>query len=137
MGMIQTTLKTCTTCGETKPLDEFYAHPQMRERRLNSCKECRKAYSRAWHKAGGGKKSRYGITPEQYAELLAEQGNACAICTTEFLIDHGDRGPHIDHDHRSGQVRGLLCKGCNARLGWLERRQERILNYLGFLSTTY
>lgn len=59
---------------------------------------------------------KYGIGPEQYAELLAKQGGKCAICGT---TDPG-RGREylcVDHDHSSGTVRGLLCSPCNYALG--------------------
>lgn len=61
-------------------------------------------------------KKRYGLTREQYDALLHLQNGLCAICR---------RGPEgsgkqrltVDHDHRTGEVRGLLCNHCNAALG--------------------
>lgn len=55
----------------------------------------------------------YGITPEYYNEMIAAQGNACAICKEPF----GDSTPYVDHDHSSGWVRGLLCTNCNTVIG--------------------
>lgn len=53
---------------------------------------------------------RYGITLEQYNRLLIAQGGRCKICDkTEHL--------HVDHDHRTGKVRGLLCSNHNTGLG--------------------
>lgn len=59
---------------------------------------------------------RYGITSEQYAEMLAAQGGRCAICRTE---SPGGRKKmmSVDHCHSSNKVRGLLCTNCNAGLG--------------------
>jgi hypothetical protein len=55
-------------------------------------------------------KHRYGMTREQYDELLAKQGGACAICrATEDLV--------VDHDHDTGKVCGILCRKCNVGLG--------------------
>jgi hypothetical protein len=54
---------------------------------------------------------RYGLTPEGYREILQGQGHECAICRTvvpPFVVDH---------DHESGQVRGILCSNCNVMLG--------------------
>lgn len=53
---------------------------------------------------------RYRITPEQRAAMFIAQGEACAICAdfTDLVVDH---------DHDSGRVRGLLCRGCNLGLG--------------------
>jgi hypothetical protein len=67
------------------------------------------------------RKHRYGITSEEVAAILAAQGGKCPICLT--------RPPaHLDHDHQTGEVRGILCFGGNGGLGqfqdnrvWLSR----------------
>lgn len=58
---------------------------------------------------------RYGITLEQYEEILTAQGGVCAICGGTKL----SRGNffHVDHDHETGEIRGLLCDRCNHGLG--------------------
>lgn len=56
----------------------------------------------------------YGITPEQYDELLLKQNNACAICLKP--ADSFSKNLAVDHDHHSGAIRGLLCTYCNHRL---------------------
>jgi len=61
---------------------------------------------------GRARLKRYGLAPEAYDLMLAEQGGVCAIC----------RGPevrtfHVDHDHLTGRVRGILCASCNHVLG--------------------
>lgn len=57
----------------------------------------------------------YSMTHEQRDEMLAKQGNCCAICKT---TDPGGRhGWHTDHCHSSGVVRGILCNNCNLMLG--------------------
>lgn len=63
---------------------------------------------------------RYGITPEDYDRLLASQGGRCAICRSDDPR-HGRKDPyfHIDHDHETKEVRGLLCSPCNTGLGGL------------------
>ncbi len=53
-----------------------------------------------------------GITDEGYAAMLAEQGGGCAICGSTPKT----RRLHVDHDHASGRVRGLLCHRCNRAL---------------------
>lgn len=58
---------------------------------------------------------RYRITPEQFDELLAKQGNRCAICKSD---DPGHRhGWHVDHNHETGKIRGILCGTCNVAIG--------------------
>lgn len=65
-------------------------------------------------------KRRYGITPEDYERMAKEQNNCCAICSqpVENLTKRDKLC--IDHDHKTGKVRGLLCGGCNAHLAVLE-----------------
>ena len=58
-------------------------------------------------------KHHYGLTLEQVDEMASR---GCAICgTTEWMGRHD--GPHIDHDHSTGEVRGVLCHNCNLALG--------------------
>lgn len=57
-------------------------------------------------------KYRYGMTEEEWDQMLEVQQGLCAICGK----DPGDR-LCVDHDHKTGKVRGLLCRGCNAALG--------------------
>ncbi len=68
-------------------------------------------------------RKRYGITPEDYAAMLAAQGGKCAIC------HGGPNGPgtrlHVDHCHNGGQVRGLLCSKCNTAVGLLDNDPAR------------
>lgn len=64
---------------------------------------------------------RYGITPEQLDELYASQNGQCAICLVELCIEI-ESGPNahkacVDHDHATGDIRGLLCSPCNNMLG--------------------
>jgi hypothetical protein len=66
----------------------------------------------------------YGVTPEWVEAKATEQENRCAICRQEKRLV-------IDHCHKLGPVRGLLCHGCNTKLGWLETHMEAIAAYLG------
>ena len=61
-------------------------------------------------------RDRYGMTHAEYVELTIAQDGLCAICHQE----PGARGFHVDHDHATGKVRGLLCHGCNTALGLLQ-----------------
>ena len=57
----------------------------------------------------------YGIDVPEWNELFASQGGCCAICGTQQPI--GRANWHTDHDHKTGAVRGILCRGCNHGVG--------------------
>lgn len=105
------------------------------------CDRCKKAeYQREWSRRNpdrvkANKKpavaranshkttcAKYGITVEQYAEMLRRQHGVCAICgEPETLIRNGTLcNLTIDHDHGTGQVRGLFCNNCNRAIGLLK-----------------
>ena len=61
----------------------------------------------------------YGLTAEQFLQLLVSQEGLCAICEEPLDTDEY-KGIHVDHDHATGEVRGLLCRSCNTGLGLLK-----------------
>jgi hypothetical protein len=71
-------------------------------------------------------KRKYGLTSEKYELMVQSQNNCCAICQRPAKV----RRMHVDHDHETGEVRGLLCYGCNASLGHLEKHFDRYAEYL-------
>ena len=73
----------------------------------------------------------YGMTVEDYARLHKWQGGVCAICGEKQT---GTRKKlHVDHCHTTGQVRGLLCHGCNIGVGNLDTPEllDRAKEYVG------
>lgn len=60
----------------------------------------------------------YGLTLETYDALYQLQGGRCGICTTSQKELR--KTLHVDHDHVTGRVRGLLCSSCNRAIGWLK-----------------
>jgi hypothetical protein len=112
-------MKTCIKCKISKPFSEYYFQAG-RTRRFTDCKVCRNAAlrNRQLQKA-------YGITSRDYAEMAQKQNYLCAICDeNEKLV--------VDHDHKTGRVRGLLCIRCNGGLGLIFERVplNRIQSYL-------
>ncbi|OFV83246.1 MAG: hypothetical protein A2W26_13245 [Acidobacteria bacterium RBG_16_64_8] len=89
-------------------------------------REKRNAESRAWRAANPEKakasvratnlRKKFGLTPDQYETMLQEQGGGCWICGKE----PGPRRLAVDHDHKTRQVRGLLCGNCNQGIGRLQ-----------------
>lgn len=76
------------------------------------------------------RKIKYGITRDQYDALLKAQDNRCALCRQmEKHLTPKTCKPaslSVDHDHRTGKVRGLLCRACNIALAVAENRSWRI-----------
>lgn len=79
-------------------------------------------------------RKQYGISTEQFAELLEFQGGGCAICAKP--IENIRRRMNIDHDHETNRVRGILCTGCNTGLGHLGDNIEGLQRALYYLENT-
>ena len=142
-------LKTCSKCKVEKPLADFSRRAASRDGLEFRCRPCnqaaKKAYraaypdrirerNRRYQRSGDYYRRRrlsaYGITLEEYNTMLAAQGGGCAICGNP----PGARSLHVDHDHATGEVRGLLCIGCNVALGGFRDDPEllaRAIDYLG------
>lgn len=119
--------KYCPTCDTQKPVGEFHRNRTRRFGVASTCKECAKArtklykqnhYQKVKHlaKARGRQyklKHAYGLTPEAYNKMLMEQDFACKICRHPMC----GKALAVDHCHKTGKVRGLLCDKCNWGLG--------------------
>lgn len=92
--------------------------------RLNTERNARYAKNKADIRAG-----RYGAIKELIDALLALQGGRCAVCQKE-LAPWPSKATHLDHCHDTGVVRGLLCRSCNMKEGWVRRYGERLSTYL-------
>jgi Recombination endonuclease VII len=108
--------RNCSFCGAPIPPTKRRRGPVSYCDR--TCKE--KAWTANGANAAAQLRSyyrrRYGMTQEEVAALLVSQDGGCAICgVTEPKGRHG--GFHVDHDHATGKVRGILCHGCNVSLG--------------------
>lgn len=121
-------MKTCTQCGTTKPLEDFYAVKKTGGR-TSACKVCVCAGAKKWREANPELFRRairknqllkqYNLSLEEYDALRESQDGACAICGTVPPTNL-----HVDHDHATGKVRGLLCRSCNTALGMFQESAE-------------
>jgi len=78
----------------------------------------------------------FGINIEQYQEMLIAQGGVCAICgkgETSLTRKGKVRGLAVDHDHQTGQIRGLLCSRCNQVLGRVEDNVDILQSMIDYL----
>ena len=95
---------TCSDCGKPNAVGQARLCPTCKRKHNKAAKE--KAHDAYILKT-------YGITGDQYRALYAAQGGKCAICK----VATGKRKRlAVDHDHKTGEVRGLLCGSCNHRL---------------------
>lgn len=72
----------------------------------------------------------YGITTDDYEDMLKNQNYSCAICCSD---DWGKPSPSIDHCHNTGKVRGLLCNKCNRALGMFGDNVFNMVNAIKYL----
>ena len=73
---------------------------------------------------------RYGINISKYNQMLSAQNGGCAICNE---VNKNGRRLHVDHDHETGEIRGLLCHGCNAALGLLKENLGVVLGMAEYI----
>jgi hypothetical protein len=127
-------MKTCTKCHIGKPLSDFYRQATTSDGRGSWCKDCNKANVAEWVKANpdkaaeafrrGKMRYKYGITHQEYSDMLAAQGGVCKICRRDPSTTN--RRLHLDHDHDTGQVRGIVCHQCNIGIGMFQNSPERL-----------
>jgi hypothetical protein len=106
--------------------------------RLEKLRGWQKQYREENRKAlsDGERKRRFGITPERYSELLKSQNGVCAICNQpEIATRLGKvKALAVDHCHKSGKIRGLLCSDCNTGIGKLKDDPKVLLAAIQYLT---
>ncbi|MFC8144242.1 endonuclease VII domain-containing protein [Streptomyces paradoxus] len=111
---VPTGSKLCRTCGEIKPHSEWHRNASASDGLSTRCKACRAVQGRQGHL-----KRQYGITEAERDGRIASQGGVCCICLSAVP-------EHVDHCHKTGRVRGVLCFSCNAALGQFKDRPDAI-----------
>lgn len=146
--------KRCSSCKEEKACIEFYISIREKDMLMDSCKDCvktrvgayrnkpenkdaKRVYGFKWREKNKDtythrKAKTYGITGEQYNVMLESQGMVCAICKQ---VNAGSRSLNIDHDHKTGKVRGLLCTSCNTMLGKIGDNMETLYSTISYLAS--
>lgn len=147
-------LKFCKRCNQRKPLSEFKFNKGLPRKDgtlpyQTFCKACQMMVSEIWAKRNRVELNRrnrerrkrinvkmqakfertrkkYGIGELEFTEMYRSQNGMCAIC-------HKREATHVDHNHKTGAVRGLLCNSCNAGMGNFKDDPEvmkEAINYL-------
>ena len=141
-GMRDGRRNDCKVCDLAAKRQRYLADPQAAIARVKRWQQANPDRVNVYHRArraepatkkaerSGYLKRKYGITVEQYDELLASQGGRCAICRRE---PRPDISLHLDHDHESGQLRGILCFRCNNALGDFDDDPTLLQAALGYL----
>jgi len=129
MILQQPTIKICTKCHIEKSIDQFNKQGDKKSKNYpigtkSHCKACLSVYRKAFYSTPEGKKKGIekswktkgiNFTVEQYQELLKKQNGVCAICGAEK--NKNNTSLCVDHDHKTGKIRGLLCHLCNTAIG--------------------
>ena len=140
-------MRICNECGEEETTEApFYKGTN------NRCRPCTRAYQKQYRSRPEVKeresersknrprtrrqeyrlRSAYGIGTDDYDQMLAEQNYLCAICGTDNPGHSGNRFV-VDHDHETGDVRGLLCSPCNTALGLFKDNTETLVSATSYL----
>ena len=107
-------MKVCGRCSTGKPIADFPRAKSTGERRRSYCRDCAAVQMREWRNENKDTylrtryKRQYNISDEQYENL--KNITCCQICNKKKPL-------HLDHDHSTGEYRGMLCVNCNTALG--------------------
>jgi hypothetical protein len=124
--------KVCAECGIFKPVQNF--HRKRKTQYTSFCKSCTSIIGKSWRLG-----SKFGLTMDEYEEMKRASGGVCEACgDRETKIAKGTLADlAIDHDHVTGEIRGLLCNRCNRILGiakenmeYLQRAADGLRKYL-------
>lgn len=123
--------KECSACGITKPASEYYKDKTTKSGLRSTCAECTRAHVNSNYdyerQRRHNLKQLYGLTMEEYDEMLESQEGTCAICglpQKQFFVDH---------NHETGEVRGILCAQCNGGLGFFQDKVSILENAICYL----
>ena len=121
------TVKQCKKCGETKNFSAFYLGPNGRPKNAR-CKPCHSRYIQEERII-----RTYGITQKQFDEMFARQSGVCAICGGAESGTRLSGRMCVDHNHQTGEIRGILCAPCNRGIGLLRDSSNVLLKAAEYL----
>lgn len=122
----------CRRCGQEKPREDLPRNRNTPTGRHCYCKPCHNAQVRSSvQKNHGGYrhyrlKNRYGVSAADVDRMIAEQGGICPICRKRPAL-------HVDHDHKTGKVRAIVCEMCNGGPGQFKDDPEIIRRAIEYI----
>jgi uncharacterized C2H2 Zn-finger protein len=133
--------KTCPRCGGVFPKTTKYWHRSnaRSDGCFGYCRECSlkeksSKYSSIKDRARWRIiKTKYNLSQEDFDRMFEGCGGRCMICKKSFSSERRSTTPHIDHDHETGEVRGLLCGPCNSGLGYFKDSPESLREAVRYL----
>jgi len=136
-------LKRCSHCRQVKSVEEFTRHKSNKDGLSCYCRPCKRVMAKKYNKQPRVVRQirdrqlqrAYGITLEDYNLLYDQQKGMCALCGKTGKRFGLRDGLHVDHNHKTNRVRGLLCNTCNRGMGLLQDNPvilERAVEYLRF-----
>ena len=120
----------CKNCKRDMLADKFYYQRAYGTVKIfiSKCRECQTNYQR---------EKALGVTEEDFNILLKQQENKCAICKKDHDTyrsnTQNNRRFAVDHDHKTGKIRGLLCDKCNRGIGYFKDSEQLLLNAIKYL----
>ena len=79
---------------------------------------------------------RHSITKDIFKEMIKQCNNRCSICGILFTMEKQSNSPHIDHDHKTKRVRGILCSKCNTAIGFFNDDISVLDSAISYLKNT-
>lgn len=138
--------KICSMCGEWVPLELYKRSAETYAGYRSICIACRKVKEKTVYRQDQRKvrdrvrKYTYGITREDWDGMFDKQEGKCPICSSTLDPGVGTRQKrkgyaHIDHCHKTGKIRGLLCHMCNSGLGLFLDEPDRLRKAIEYLES--
>lgn len=122
--------KKCSKCKNNFPATYiFFGKDKSRPDGFDACcRKCKPTKSKEWNDSKKGRnyklKYNFGITLEQYDQMFEQQNGVCVICGK---TNSNGRRLYVDHSHKTGKIRGLLCHKCNTGLSGFGENEEYLL----------
>ena len=139
--------RVCPRCEQEKPASQFRKDRRTGSKLASYCSQCERTYhseyKRQWRASLNPSerytrnrrkalKANYGLTLDEYEAKLAAQDGKCAICGSADSGREG-RSMYVDHSHKTGLNRGLLCIRCNYGIGLFADDPDRLLAAASYL----